>query len=93
MEMLRTARKKNIYTIVTDYDTPEKSMGKQIADEYWMISTTDIDALEQKCREEQIDGIVTGVSEFNLEVNMELCKRLGLPCYCTPEAWHFSRDK
>ena len=24
---------------------------------------------------------------------MELCKRLGLPCYCTPEAWHYTMNK
>ena len=24
---------------------------------------------------------------------MELCERLGLPCYCNKEAWHYSRNK
>ena len=24
---------------------------------------------------------------------MELCTRLDLPNYCTPQAWHYSRDK
>ncbi len=93
IEMLKTAKKKNIYTIVTDYLPPEQSFGKRIADEYWMINTSDVDALEKKCREEKIDGIITGVSEFNLERTMELTKRLGLQCYCTPEAWHYSRNK
>lgn len=92
-EMIRIARAKGIYTIVTDFDLPEKSIGKLIADEYWMINTADMDALEKRCREEQIDGVVCGVSEFNLERTMELTERLGLPCYCTPEAWHFSRNK
>lgn len=91
--MLQLAKKKGIYTIVTDYLPPEKSMGKKISDEYWMINTGDLDILERKCREEKIDGVVCGVSEFNLEMTMELTKRLGLPCYCTPEAWHFSRNK
>ena len=92
-EMIRIARAKGIYTIVTDFDLPEKSIGKLIADEYWMINTADMDALEKRCREEQIDVVVCGVSEFNLERTMELTERLGLPCYCTPEAWHFSRNK
>ena len=34
IEMLKTAKKKNIYTIVTDYLPPEQSFGKRIADEY-----------------------------------------------------------
>ena len=76
IEMLKTAKKKKIYTIVTDYLPPEQSFGKRIADEYWMINTSDVDALEKKCREEKIDGIITGVSEFNLERTMELASRL-----------------
>lgn len=93
IEMVKTARRRGIYTIVTDFSSPEKSLGKMFSDEYWMISTSNLNELEQKCREEHINGVVTGVSEFNLEMNMELCRRLHLPCYCTPEAWHFSRNK
>lgn len=92
-EMVLFAKKHGWYTIVTDPNPPEKSKAKLIADEYWMINTGDIDKIEQKCREEGIGAILCGISEFNLEVTMELCRRLDLPCYCTPEAWHFSKDK
>ena len=92
-EILRYAKSQGIYTIVTDYMDPEESVGKLISDEYWMINTGELDTLEAKCREEGINAVVCGISEFNLEMCMELCKRLGLQCYCTPEAWHFSRDK
>lgn len=92
-EMLRYAKSIGVHTIVTDYNEPEHSLGKQISDEYWMINTGDLDTLEAKCREEGINAVVCGISEFNLEMCMELCRRLGLQCYCTPEAWHFSRDK
>lgn len=93
IEMLKIAKAKGIHTIVTDYLEPEKSIAKLVSDEYWMINTNDLDALEKKCREEKVDGVVSGVSEFNLEMTMELTKRLGLPSYCTPEAWHYSRNK
>ena len=93
MEMLRYAKEKGIYTIVTDYMEPEQSPGKLISDEYWMINTGELDELEAKCRAEGVNGVVCGVSEFNLEMCMALCERLGLQCYCTPEAWHYSRDK
>ena len=91
--MLEYAKSQGVYTIVTDYQEPEHSPGKLIADEYWMINTGDLDALEAKCREENVNAVVCGISEFNLEMCMALCKRLGLPCYYTPEAWHYSRDK
>ena len=91
--MLEYAKSQGVYTIVTDYNEPEHSPGKLISDEYWMINTGDLDTLEAKCRAEHVDAVVCGISEFNLEMCMELCHRLGLPCYCTPEAWHFSRDK
>lgn len=92
-EIIQYAKSEGVYTIVTDYLPPEKSTAKLISDEYWMINTGDVDQLENKCKDEGVTAIICGVSEFNLEVCMELCKRLELPCYCTPEAWHYSRDK
>ncbi len=92
-EMIRYAQSLGVHTIVTDYLPPEKSVGKLVSDEYWMINTADVDALEKKCREEGVTAVACGISEFNLEMTMELCKRLGLKAYCTPEAWHFSRNK
>ena len=93
IEMIRYAKKKGAYTIVTDYLEPEKSPAKYEADEYWMINTSELDFLEEKCRKEQINAIVCGVSEFNLEICMKLCNRLNLPCYCNEVAWSYSRDK
>ena len=93
IEMIEYAKSIGVYTIVTDYLEPEKSVAKLVADEYWMINTSELDILEKKCREEGVSAVICGVSEFNLEMTMELCRRLNLPSYCTPEAWHFSRDK
>ena len=92
-EIVKYAKSQGVYTIVTDYLEPEKSTAKLISDEYWMISTGELDVLEKKCREENITSVMCGCSEFNLEMTMELCKRLGLRSYCTPEAWHYSKDK
>ena len=84
-ELLLEAKRRGIYTIVTDNLSVEKAPLKLLADEYWMISTADIDVLEEKCREEGVAAIMNGISTFNISVCMELCKRLNLPCYCTPE--------
>ena len=72
-EMVRYAQSKGIYTIVTDYLEPEKSIAKQISDEYWMINTSELDVLEQKCREDGVTAVICGISEFNLEMCMAIC--------------------
>lgn len=92
-EMIEYAKSLGVYTIVTDPNEPSRSTAKLVSDEYWMIDTGNVDELEKKCKEEGVTAVICGVSEFCLEVCMELCKRLGFPCYCTPEAWHYSRDK
>lgn len=92
-QMIEYAKSQGHHTIVTDVNPVNISVPKQIADEYWMISTGDTDLVEKKCREVGVNAIACGVTEFNLLQQMELCKRLGLPSYLTPEAWHFSVDK
>lgn len=49
-EMLLEAKNRGYYTIVTDYLEPNESRGKLISDEYWMISTSDFDTLENCTR-------------------------------------------
>lgn len=93
IDMLEYAKSIGCHTIVTDYLTPDKSIAKQLSDESWQISTSDLDTLELKCRDENIEAIVCGASEFNIDMYLELCKRLNIPSFCTPEAWHFARDK
>lgn len=92
VDMIHEAHKMGLYVIVSD--TMSTSPSKELADEAWMISTTDIDALEQKCKEENIGGIGFGASDFNVGNARILCKRLGLPIYCEDDyAWKISRDK
>ena len=92
-EMVLYAKTIGVYTIVADPGDYSRSEAKQAADEAWQINVADIDLLEKKCRETGVTAVICGISEFCLEVCMELCSRLCFPCYCTPEAWHYSRDK
>lgn len=92
-EIIRKARERGWHTIVTDNLPPERSTAKQDSDEYWMISTADVEALEKKCREEGIDAVFAGVSEFNLDRVRILADDLHLPCYINPETWTFARNK
>ena len=92
-EIIRKAKERGWYTIVTDNLPPERSPAKQSSDDTWMISTTDIEALEKKCREEGIGAVFAGVSEFNLDRVKILADDLHLPCYIDPDAWSFARNK
>lgn len=93
VEIVQTARRRGWYTIVTDNLPPQDSAAKKAADDYWMISTADIEQLEDKCRAVGIDAIFSGVSEFNLDRVRILCRKLGLPCYAEESAWTFARNK
>lgn len=91
--MIEYSRSKGYHTIVTDNIAVEKSPVKALADEQWMVSTADVDVLEGMCREHGIDGVACGAADFNVSRHIELCDRLGLPCYTDGATWHYSMDK
>lgn len=91
--LVQRAKELGVYTIVTDYYDTTTSPAKLIADEYWDISWEDLDALEKKCREENVNGVTTGYSEYPVGYCIKLCERLGLPCYCTEEQLELTKDK
>ena len=93
VEIVETAKEMGCYTIVTDNLDPDHSSAKKVADEYWMISTDELDLLEKKCRDERVNVVFAGISEFNLDRVKELTDRLGLPCYIENAAWKYARDK
>ena len=64
-----------------------------MADEAWNVSWSDIDTLEKLSRENGIDGVLAGYSEFRVENMIKLCKRLSLPCYINDEQLAITRDK
>jgi biotin carboxylase len=92
-EIVEYAKSQGAYVIVTDYLEPMYSPAKQLADESWMISTADVDLLEKRAREYDIDGIFTGTNDFHIERAIELCERLNLPFYCNREQWEICNNK
>lgn len=92
--LIRRAQELGVYTIVTDYNLNHAvSPAKDVADEYWDLSWSDMDMLEQRCRENGINGITAGFSEFRVDCMIQLSERLGLPHYATPEQLAVTRDK
>ncbi len=92
-ELIETAKASGIYTIITDNKTVEQSPSKEIADEYWDISATDIDALEKKAREVGVTGVTCGASEICMSAVRKLCKRMNLPFWMDDTAWEITNNK
>ena len=57
MEAITMAQEMGVWVAVTDYN--KNTQAKKIADAAFNVSTTDVDALEQLCREQHIDGVFT----------------------------------
>lgn len=90
-EPIQMAKDMGIYTIATDYlpDSP----AKKVADKAYMVSTTDVDAVCQLCRDEHIDGLFTGYMDGMLTYAREICDRMGWPFYASYDQIRLSHDK
>ena len=93
VEIVKAARERGIYTIVTDYYDKSRSNAKMFCDECWDISTTETELLADKCRAKGVTAVTCGVSEFTSELTFKLCDILDLSKYCTWDAWSFARNK
>lgn len=94
LSLVERAQELGVYVIVTDYNLDHMlSPSKDVANEYWDISWSDLELLETKCRESNVDGILSGYSEIRVENNIKLCEKLNLPCYINMEQLDITRDK
>lgn len=92
ISVVREAHKMGLYVIVADL--METSPTKELADEAWLLSSTDTETLVQKCREENISAIMFGASDFNVWNARKVCNQLNLPIYCESDyACRVARDK
>lgn len=92
-ELIKYAKERGVYTIVTDNLPVEQSPVKKMADEAWGISIFDYVLLEKKCKEEGVTAVLCGASETCIKANRELCERLGLPFYANDKALDITNDK
>ncbi|MDO4567595.1 MAG: ATP-grasp domain-containing protein [Clostridia bacterium] len=90
-EIVRAAHLMGVHVMVTDYNAD--SPAKRMADESFMVNAADVDALEELCRKQRIDGVLTGFADSLLLSAAELCERLGLPFYATREQLKITLDK
>ena len=92
-EIAEYAKKKGIYTIVSDYLPESESPAKKISDEQWELSTADIEKLSEKVKKENVDGVIAGVHEFCIRKGIELCEQTGIESWCTLEQWDNCSNK
>lgn len=79
-DIVLKAKELGVYTIVTDWNTPEVSPAKKLADEYWMESFADSNKIVALIKEHKIDGVFTNYTDSYLPYYVEICERAGLPC-------------
>lgn len=85
VSLIKKAKEMGIYTIVTDYDP--NAFAKKYADQAENVNAIDVDLLVELAKREKVDGVVVGVAEALLPAYCEVCKRLGMPAYSSPEVF------
>lgn len=93
VKVVKAAKELGIYTIVTDYLALEDSPAKQIADERWDLSITDVDAIVEKCKEKRVDGVLAFCIDPAQIPYQQICEKLNVPCYGTKEQFEIMTDK
>lgn len=90
-DIVRHAQAMGAYVVVADYNPNVPA--KDVADKFVLTSATDVDALVELCKAEQIDGVTTGFVDILMPVCYEVCKRLGMPYYATPKMLSMATNK
>ncbi|MBQ3138988.1 MAG: hypothetical protein IJB68_05680 [Ruminococcus sp.] len=76
-EIVKEAHKLGVVVYVTD--NRADSPAKEIADYSFMVDATDVDAVVELCKEQQIDGVITGFVDMLLPYCQQICEKLGKP--------------
>lgn len=92
-EIIDKAHEMGLDVYVADYNPPELSPGKQIADKHFQVSCTDVDAIVKLIDDEKIGGILTGFADVLLPEYAEICEKAGLPAYGTKEQFDIFTNK
>ncbi len=74
---IETAKKLGYYTVLCDFLTDNP--GQYVADKFYLVSTTDMDAVLKVAQEEQIDGIIAYASDPAAPTAAYVAEKMGLP--------------
>lgn len=91
LEIVNQAKKMGLTVYVTDNNPA--SPCKKVADKSFDISAIDVDGVAQLCKEEHIDGVITGFVDMLLPYYAQICEKTGLPCYGSSELFSLFTNK
>lgn len=82
-EIVEEAKRLGIETFVADLE--EDSPCKRMADHAFLLNIKDVDAVVQLCKEQKIDGVITGYLDSILPYCQQVCEKAGLPFWGNAE--------
>lgn len=91
VDIVKKAQSFGYYVIVTDnlVDSP----AKKVANESWMLSIDDVDAIVKKCLEEHVDGVMNYCLDPGQKPYQKICEKLNIPCVATFEQFNIMTNK
>lgn len=92
-EIVKAAHKLGMHVTVIDYNPPEKSPAKLIADEHACISVADVSDVVAYIKSHSIDGVMVGYADSILGWYADICEAAGLPCYGSRRLFEIYTDK
>lgn len=90
-DIIKIAKAMGVYTIVSGIHPEAKT--RLIADKSIVIPSDDHDTLALYIKENSIDGVMTGASEFQILNMIQLCEKVGLPIYVNEKQWNLCQNK
>ncbi len=77
--LIKELQRREITVLLADYY--ENPVAKPYADEFYQISTLDVEAITELAREQKVDFLITACTDQALLTVARVSETLGLPCY------------
>lgn len=90
-DVILLAKRMGVYTIVTGIHPNAET--RLLADENYVIPSDDYESLSILIHKKEIDGVMTGASEFQIQCMIRLCEKVGLPIYVNEDQWNLCQNK
>ena len=79
IDLIEKLRARGIHTLLADYY--EQPVARDYADEFYRVSTLDVDAIRELCVREKVDFLITVCTDQALLTVAQVSEELRLPCY------------
>jgi biotin carboxylase len=91
LSLVRTAKRRGL--VVLGADANPGAIAVKHCDEFFEVSTSDVERLCELVRSANVAAITTSGSEVSLKATAQVAARLGLPFYADPETVRRCQDK